>query len=331
MSWYVEHLNRDGSVQARVRVPQYDATATDTAFLIGRALDNDLVLDDPHCAAYHAQLEIDADGNARLYDLDSSNGVVFGNKRRQKTHEVKNAEPYRLGQSLIRIRSTDWPLAPERALSNRAMWPIAFGLLALVLAHTAWNLWLKDVNEKSPPYLYGLSGSAMVLGLWSAAYALFGRLVSGNVRFLSHLAIASAGYLCIIIVDYLLETMAFSFSWLWPLRISHTVIIILAALTVRYHLRLADPKHWRTLRIGLSVVAAAAIIIPIAQLWISHQRLTNIQTISHIEHPTLRLAQPVTLQDFTATTASLKARVDQARKKNDNEFDFFDGDQGFVD
>jgi FHA domain len=331
MSWYVEHLHRDGSVQARVRVPQYDATATDTAFLIGRALDNDLVLDDPHCAAYHAQLEIDADGKARLYDLDSTNGIAFGNKRRQKAHDVTSAEPYRLGQSLIRIRSTDWPLAPERALSNRAVWPLALGLLALVMAYSAWTLWLHDVNEKSPPYLYGLSGIVAALCLWSAAYALFGRLVSGQVRFLSHLAIASAGYLCITLVDHLLDTMAFSFSWLWPLRISHTVVILLGALTVRYHLRLADPKHWGTLRIGLGVVAAAVIIIPIAQNWISHQRLTDIQTVSHIEHPALRMAQPVTLQDLTATTASLKERVDKARKKNDNEFELFDGDQGVDD
>jgi FHA domain len=331
MSWYVEHLHRDGSVQTRVLVPEYDVADGDTAFLIGRALDNDLVLDDPHCAAYHAQLEIDADGNARLHDLDSSNGIVFDNKRRQKTHEIKNAEPYRLGQSLIRIRSSEWPLAPERPLSNRAIWPIAFGALAVVLAHSAWSLWLHDVNEKSPPYLYGLSGISAMLCLWSAAYALFGRLVSGNVRFLSHLAIASAGYLCITFIHNLFETMAFSFSWLWPLRISQTVVIIIAALTVRYHLRLADPKHWHTLRIGLAVVAAAAIVVPIAQLWVSRERLTDIQTISHIDYPSLRLAQPVTLQDFTAVTASLKERVDKARKKNDNEFESFDGDQAFDD
>ena len=321
MSWYVEYLHRDGSVQTRMRVPE-----SGTAFRIGRALDNDLVLDDPHCAAYHAQLEIDAHGNARLHDLDSSNGVVFGNKQRQKMYEVNNAEPYRLGQSLIRIRSGEWTLAPERTLSNRAVWPIALGGLALVLAHSAWSLWLLDVNEKSPPYLYGLSGIVAALCLWSAAYALFGRLVSGNVRFLSHLAIASAGYLCISVVNNLLETMAFSFSWLWPLRISQTIIVILAALTVRYHLLLADPKHWRTLRIGLVVVASAVIIVPITQNWISRQRLTNIQTISQIDYPSLRLAQPVALQDFTAVTALLKERVDKARKKNDNEFESFDID-----
>ncbi len=329
MSWVVEHLHRDGSVQARAYVPE--EASGDAVFLIGRALDNDMVLDDPHCAANHAQLEIDADGNARLFDLDTSNGIVLGSKRRQKYYDVKDAEPYRLGQSLIRVRSTAWPLAPERPLSNRAIWPIALVGLALVLAHSAWTLWLTDVNEKSPPYLYGLSGITAALCLWSAAYALFGRLVSGNVRFLSHLAIATAGYLCITVIDNLFETMAFSFSWLWPLRISHSVTVVLAALTVRYHLRLADPKHWHTLRIGLVVVAAAVIFIPITQNWISHQRLTNIQTINQIDYPWLRVAQPVPLQDLTAATESLKTRVDQARKKNDSEFDSFDGEQGFDD
>ncbi len=329
MSWVVEHLQRDGSVQARAYVHEDDAG--DAVFLIGRALDNDLVLDDPHCAAYHAQLEINADGSARLFDLDTSNGVVFGNKRRQKVYDVKDAEPYRLGLSLIRVRSSEWPLAAERPLSNRAIWPIALVGLALVLAHTAWALWLTDVNEKSPPYLYGLSGIAAALCLWSAAYALFGRLVSGNVRFLAHLAIASVGYLSISVIHDLLETMAFSFSWLWPLRVMQPVLVILGALTIRYHLRLADPKHWRTLRIGLAVVAAAIIIIPLAQNWVTHQRLTNIQTINSIDYPALRLAQPVALQDFTATTSTLKERVDKARKKNDNEFESYDSDGDYGD
>ena len=199
---------------------------------------------------------------------------------------------------MIRARSSNWPLAPERSLSRRAVWPLALLGLVLVLAHGAWQFWLKDVQEKSPQYLYGLSSLAAVLCLWSAMYALFGRLVTGVDRFFSHLAIASAGYLFGTLILNCLETLAFSMSWLWPVRITQPVVVIVAAMTVRYHLRLADPRHWRT-------------------------RLTDVQTLQSIEYPALRLAQPVSLQEFSATAASLKERVDKARKKDDSDEDAF--------
>ena len=97
--------------------------------------------------------------------------------------------------------------------------------------------------------------------------------------------------------------------------------MIIAALTVRYHLRLADPRHWPTLRIGLVVVATLAIVIPLAQQWVSHQRLTDVQTLRTIEHPALRFSSPVLLPEFSASAESLKARVDKARKKDDADGD----------
>ena len=319
MSWVVEHLHRDGSVLARIAVPE--VSESPAIVRIGRALDNNLVLDDPHCAPHHAELDVGVDGVARLRDLGTSNGIVAAHNRRAAVHEIKNEEPFRLGHTLIRVRSSTWPLAPERSLSRRAVWPLALLGLVLVLAYGAWELWLKDVQEKSPPYLYGLSSLAVVVCLWSSMYAFYGRLITGAERFFSHLAIASTGYLAGTLILNCLELLAFSSSWLWPVRITQPVVVIVAAITVRYHLRLADPRHWRTLRVGLVLVAALAIAIPIAQHWVSHNRLTDVQTLQSIEHPAMRLARPVPLQEFTASVAALRARVDKARKIDDDAAD----------
>ena len=337
MTWFVEHLHRDGTVLARVAVAQPAApdpaaplaSSAAASISIGRALDNDLILDDPHCAAHHARLEIDAAGSARLVDLGSGNGIIAGRNLRAGAHEVKSDEPYRLGHTLIRVRSSAWPLQPERMLSRRAVWPLALIGLALVLGYGAWEFWLKDVQEKSPPYLYGLSSLAAALCMWSGMYALFGRLITGAERFFSHMVIASIGYLSGALILNLLETLAFSMSWLWPVRISQPVIVIVAATTVRYHLRLADPRHWRTLRVGLVIVAGLAIAIPIAQRWVSHSRLTDVQTLQSLEYPALRLASPVPLADFTASAASLKERVDKARKNDDEGAEGFRGDSDY--
>ena len=61
MTWFVELMHRDGSVQTRRRVDAGEMR-------IGRALDNDLIIDDPYCAAHHALLRIEPDGSAVLQD-----------------------------------------------------------------------------------------------------------------------------------------------------------------------------------------------------------------------------------------------------------------------
>ena len=334
MSWFIEHLHRDGSVLERIAlVPQPPVAGADAeiaspvqAIRIGRALDNDLVLDDAFCAAHHARLEISADGVARLVDAGSVNGIANARNKRAPAHVVNSEEIFRLGHSQIRVRSSAWPLPPERVLSRVAAWPLALLLLALVLTHGGWEMWLKDVQEKSPAYLYALSALTAGLCFWSAIYAVFGRLITGVDRFFSHLAIACTGYLVGTLILTLLETLAFSMSWLWPIRITQPVVVIVAAMTVRFHLRLADPRHWRTVRVAIVVVATLAIVIPLAQQWVSNKRLTDVQTINAIEHPAIRLAKPVSLQDFSASAVELKARVDKARQNDTDVTDSLIGD-----
>ena len=315
MTWFVELMHRDGSVQTRRQV---DAGQ----MRIGRALDNDLIIDDPYCAAHHALLRIEPDGSAVLQDLGTRNGTAPARatgRGHASVFTVQNDAPYRAGQSLIRIRNSAWPLPPELAMSSRLIWPFALAALVMVLLHTAWQIWLRDVGEKSPPYLYGLVGVAAGVAVWSGVYALLGRLISGAERFFTHLLIASCGYLAISLAERILSLVSFSMAWLWPARIEYSAIIILIALLVRAHLRLADPRHWPTLRWAVGLVAAMALIVPVAQLWLSSQRLTNVQTLSNSEHPALRLAKPVGIEALVESTAPLKLRVDALRSKDDTD------------
>jgi FHA domain len=310
MTWFVELMHRDGSVLLRTAV-------SGTDFRIGRALDNDLVIDDPHCAAYHARLSVDADGTATLQDLNSRNGITPARSKKALTYAVLSDEPYRLGHTNIRIRHGAWPVPAERPMAM-AMWPFALTALVIVLLHLAWKIWLTDVNQKSPPYLSDLVGAAVALSVWSGMYALLGRLISGAERFFTHLLIACCGYLVITLAERLLELLSFATAWLSPMRIEQYVLIVLIALLVRAHLRVADPRHWPVLRWTVGLAAMLAMLVPVAQLWISSQRLTNVQTLKLIEYPMLRVAKPQTLEKVTESVALLKSRVDAARTKDDN-------------
>jgi FHA domain len=316
MTWFIEQLHRDGYVLSRKEV-------VGNELCIGRALDNDFVVDDPHCAAYHATLHINVeDGGAVLQDLGTRNGIAPQRGSSASSYRIENDQPYRIGQTTIRIRSTAWPLHPEKTVSLRAVWPFAIAALALVLMHTTWEIWLLDVNEKSPPYLFGLVGAAVGLVVWSGMYALLGRLIGGVDRFFTHLLIAASGYLGIMLVDKGLELLAFAMDWLWPERIAIYVTVLLVALLVRAHLRAADPRHWPVMRWAVGLAASLAVMVPLAQSWILNQRLTKIQALSVMEHPAVRLAQPISLDALAQAAVALKVRVDKSRTDSENSNDW---------
>lgn len=320
MSWVVEHLHRDGSVLARSAV-------TGPVFRIGRDLGNDLVLDDPHVAAHHAELHIAPDGSAQLQDLGTRNGILPHRGKREPVYAVHADVPYRLGNSHIRIRNRGWTLPPEVALSMRAIWPLAVLALILVMGRSAWDIWLTDLHDKPPSYVYELSAMAVALCVWSAMYGLLGRVLGGVDRFFTHLLIASTAMLGATVLHIVLQLLSFSASWLWPMRIGPYVTVVILALTVRAHLRVADPRHWPVLRWGVATAAALAIAVPVAQVWISNHRLTNVQVLGAIEHPSLRLASPVSIPVFVDTTLELKAKADKARANNgDDSSGLDDGD-----
>jgi pSer/pThr/pTyr-binding forkhead associated (FHA) protein len=308
MSWFVEVLQRDGTAQHRMAVPS-------GGLRIGRALDNDVVLDDEHCAPYHARLESDGDA-ARLIDLGTRNGLVPKGGRRTDEVRIIDDRPIRLGQTLLRFRSTAWPVPAERPLDLGRIGLWATLLLAVYLCSEAWGLMVEARGQRPPLYLNSLGRSALALGLWSAVYTLYGRLISGKERFFSHLAIICIGLLALGAVETVLNTLAFCMNWLWPVRIQPYVQIAGFALIVRQHLRLADPNHWPILRWFVGLAALGIALVPLLQLYITEDRLTRVQTVTHLAHPMLRTARPVTIETFLADSADLKRQVDDSRDRN---------------
>ena len=310
MSWVVEHLHRDGTVLARVSTNGHELR-------IGRAFDNDLVLDDAHCAPYHAVLHMDGLGQAELRDLGSLNGLrtsrSFGRSQRHAVLAVQHDQKIDLGASTLRVRYAQAALAPERPLSTGMVWPFALLALALVIGHAGREMWLKDVAQNSPNYLSSLTGLAVVLTVWSAVYGLMGRIMGGGDRLFTHLLIVCSGYLGAVAVMNTLDLLAYAFYWLWPVRIGNAMGIVVIALTVRAHLRVADPRHWPVTRWAVVLAATLAITVPVAQTWITSQRLTHVQVMNLNEHPATRFATPASIESFMKSTAPLKSRVELQR------------------
>ncbi|MBL8513481.1 MAG: FHA domain-containing protein [Betaproteobacteria bacterium] len=322
MSWVVEVLAREGHARERIRC-EAAADGNTAPCRIGRALDNDVVIDDPHCAAYHARIDFLDATRARIEDLNTVNGVRNAKRKRLPVHDVINDAPFRIGQTQIRIRSTEWPVTAEKKLGP-PIWPWAIAALLAVLGHEVWQEWVKHTGPQTPRYFYELSAAAAGLGAWSAMYALLGRLTTGVDRFFTHVVIAACGFLSGHFALEVLESVAFAFSWLWPVRIEQPVVVIVAALTVRAHLRLADAQHWPMARYAVVVVALTAIAVPIAQQLHTHNRWTPVQTLRETKHPALRMSSATPQDTFFADAQALKARADaeRARKEEDASFDW---------
>ena len=56
------------------------------------------------------------------------------------------------------------------------------------------------------------------------------------------MTIAGCGFLFGHFALATMESLAFAFSWLWPLRVGQPIVVIVAALTVRAHLKLGTPS-----------------------------------------------------------------------------------------
>ena len=94
----VEILDRDGHTRQLVPVSHWPVT-------IGRAIECDVVLDDPHVAARHATLD-DQDGQLQVQLGDTINGahvrntLVHGGQR----SNLSSGEAFQLGGTRLRVR-----------------------------------------------------------------------------------------------------------------------------------------------------------------------------------------------------------------------------------
>ncbi|MEZ5702988.1 MAG: FHA domain-containing protein [Burkholderiaceae bacterium] len=312
MSWLIEHLHPDGSILARIPVQNGRLT-------IGRGLDNDLVLDDAHSAPSHAELVIQNDHSALLRDLGSINGISRQREKKRPEIEITDEQPLRVGSSWVRVRSSAWPLAPEKPITQNRTWIWALMGVLGVVGEAIWEVWLSDLESTPPPYLYYVAGLVGVLVLWSAVYAVYGRLASGADRYLRHLLIACFGYLGLNLLDNGLGMLGFMTGWVWPLQWLPYLVGLGVALIVGTHLHTADPRHWPKTRWALGMVTVVAMAVPLAQQWISRKEFTDVHTMNIVTYPSLRLAQPATIDRFLKDVNDLKALSDLARKDPDME------------
>ncbi len=285
---------------------------------IGRAYDNDIILDDQHTAAHHAQIELNQLDELVINDLGSQNGIALG-KQRSDFFVVNGDAVYRLGHTRLRVRTAAYEVAPEVSDSTNHHWEgwlpaLLGGVLLLVIG--LLSAWLSDLQQGTlSKYLLELvSTLGFALG-WAGTWAVFSKLLNGHARFGRHLFIVSAGLAIVEIWEFFSGIIAYSFSLEWLARFTSQPTILIFAVVLYFHLLTAGNKRPQRLRFYLAGLAVLAIGINMAKQYQASNYLSDELYLSKLYPPAMRMSSDTPLDVFTKDIAALQAKVDKERKE----------------
>jgi hypothetical protein len=310
---WIEVLARQRETVARQRVGG-------TIITIGRAYDNDVVLDDPYVAPHHVRLLCEGDGRWRAEDLGSLNGISAAGTRRAKSIVLGGDTVLRLGQTGIRVRSCEYAVPPERLLAHaaQARWFLALVCLAALLGLASLQSWLSQTGSfKLIGYLGQLVGLAVSIAVWASLWSGASRILTPRAQYGRHLFIAGAGALVFTAYNLLVEIGAFALSL--PVLTAYGFVsswLILAAVCFA-HLRAIGPSRWVLKAVCMLALAGLGITLQGMAAADLRSRTGQPRTaiLATLQPPALRLVLPQTQSAFLDSAARLKTSLDKARTK----------------
>jgi pSer/pThr/pTyr-binding forkhead associated (FHA) protein len=313
----IEVLERDGRVRRGFLVTRWPVS-------LGRALDNDLVIDDPHVAAHHCSIGQAEDGALQLHVGSTRNGVQVGPRTLLEGETAplpQQGEAFQLGATRLRVRLPGEPIEPERPLglttTGAKPWVTgvsAAALWALVLSEHGTYL---DPGSTLTDWLMPLLAYPVGAVLWCVLWGIGSRVFQHRFEFWAHFAILVRGLLAIVVLDIALPLVAFMFSWEWLSRISPAVSVLVAAATLYAHASLVVPVKRLYLAGGIAACVAVGGVIVATLNWQRTDRLFGEPYLATLPPPGFRLAPGVSVKEFIAESAALREQLDQRVAEDD--------------
>ncbi|MEW6705086.1 MAG: FHA domain-containing protein [Pseudomonadota bacterium] len=312
----IEVLERDGRVRRGFLVTRWPVS-------LGRALDNDLVIDDPHVAAQHCrivQVPPEAEEGAPMLQLQvgaTRNGVQVGPRTLVEGETAPlpaNGESWQIGGTRLRVRLPGEPIEPERPLglttTGARPWvtaAVALAVWALVLIEHGVYL---DPGSSLTDWLVPLLALPIGAVLWCVLWGIGSRVFQHRFEFWAHFAILTRGLLVIAVLDLLLPLLAFMLSWEWLSRINPAVSVVVAAITLYAHAALVVPVKRLVLAGGIAACVGVGGVIVATLNWQRTDRLFGEPYLATLPPPAFRLSSGVSVKEFVAEAADMRKRLD---------------------
>lgn len=300
---------------------------------LGRALANDVVLDDPYVDASHARVTLDESGVVMVEDLGSVNGMLAGEQRLFGRAVVGPGDALRLGRTTLRIRDPNEAIPPalidrpaptsapsEPRLVRRwlATVPGQLGVAVVALGAFVSSAWLQSSGRSSANFLVdGGLGYAMLLCIWAGLWSLASRIIVHRFCFLGHVAIASGTALGGLFWSHGQDWLHFFFPDVGFVEVpSFIVFAALLTALVAGHLGLTSTipsrRRWK-----IALIAAASIMaISLLSALSKDDSFSDVPKYSATLKPIAASWVPTkTVSQFESVTRDLKNDVDGLAKK----------------
>ncbi|HEY8878216.1 MAG TPA: FHA domain-containing protein [Roseateles sp.] len=311
----VELLGRDGRAALVQRVTQWPVR-------IGRSPACDIVLDDGHLAAEHAELHLAPGGGVQLKLLDSRNGGAVAGKRLHAGEEALLPEggAFQLAACSLRLRTSADALAPEQLLFVQ---PVRhWALLPLLLLSMLFFQWLDrwtavDPDSRWIDYASPLLGPLAFVLAWAGLWSLASQLFQHRFPFTTHLRRALVVIVALQLLEWVLPAIAYAFSWPRLMVIESLATPVAGALLIAWHARLVWPGARRILNGGIAVLLLLGLGLQVGGRQ-EQQYVFGPPYLASLPPPALRLASPKPPETLIDSLKPLKAELArQARKDNE--------------
>lgn len=209
----VEILDGRGHVRARVRIDAFPSS-------IGRAFDNDVIVDDLYVSPHHLHLVEDDTGLLWAEDAGSTNGTRRADHRApEQRFPVASGGSVVLGRTTLRIYDADHPVSAavshhreDRSFadvfSDRRVIAAGLGALALVFGVRGYlDSTSRDVGRSMLTMTIGV---LLLTVLWSGLWALIGRMTHAGSRFRAHVGWACVGSVVLTLLSAVLGWIEFA-------------------------------------------------------------------------------------------------------------------------
>jgi hypothetical protein len=315
----IETLDRDGQPRQLLRVAQWPVR-------IGRAIDCDLVLDDPHVAAHHATLALHDDG-VHVEPAPSLNGVRLGRAAIAPGSAplLPSSSVLTMGATTLRVRLAGEALAPEQRLLDLLQYERrhAMTLMALIVLAAAlkgFELWL-TIMPGAPGSAVAWSYLSAPAGLivWCALWAMGSMIFQRRFAFWAHLYLALKWLLIAVVAQAVAGQLAFALSLPFIDKLGRLVSVAAIAMMIWRHLGLLLPSRRRAFAIAVASAVTVSGGLLLIDRWMQQEPLVGDLYLGTISLPGVRVARTVSAEAFVKSAAPLEKTLERWAKAGDDD------------
>ncbi|MGQ8367030.1 FHA domain-containing protein [Glaciecola sp. 1036] len=320
MELVIEFISRNKKVQ------QFEK-CSGNPISIGRAYNNDIIIQDEHVCPQHAEIYQDESGELFLINNDSVNGIKdYKGKEIASRHPVKVGDIFQLGKQFIRILDTSSAVEPTKKLhllesfsTKINHWYFsAVALLVFFAVNTAMTYF--NTTSKiiwSQIFLDGFFGITAVIFI-SFLIGLFAKIFKKEVKLFTILNFVVFCVLSIELLQAIGAVLIFNWGQTSTLQFGDTLInLSLMLLFLWGTFYLASSMRYRTISI-----ASASLVL----LILGFQIISSIDTDEVVLYPQISptvlpeyflFAEPQSIDSYTENTDSLFSEAQkEAERRN---------------